>query len=74
MKEEEYIPEHGGEEYIPEHGEEEKELRREEKRKKWILMFFTYREEKEEERSLSIVKLWILGFLLRRFTNGFTDG
>jgi hypothetical protein len=27
-------------------------LRREEKRKKWILMFFTYgEEEKEEERS-----------------------
>jgi hypothetical protein len=31
-----------GEEYIPEHEGEEKELRREEKIKKWILMFFTY--------------------------------
>jgi len=33
-------------EYILEHGREEKELRREEKRKKWILMFFTYGKER----------------------------
>jgi hypothetical protein len=39
-------------------------------------MFFTYGEEEEEENkgAPSIVKLEILDFLLRRFTNGFIYG
>jgi hypothetical protein len=49
------------EEDISEHRGEVKELRTEEKKKK----------KKGDE---SVVKLGILGFLLRRFTDGFTDG
>jgi hypothetical protein len=42
-----------------------------------ILIFFTYGEEEEEEENKgapSIVKLEILDFLLRRFTDGFIYG
>ena len=54
-------------EYILEHGREEKELRREEKRKKWILMFFTY--GKEEERSPVCCEIKNSRFYMGRFTD-----
>ena len=58
-------------EYILEHGREEKELRREEKRKKWILMFFTYEKEKEKEKERSYVCCEIKNsrFYMGRFTD-----
>jgi hypothetical protein len=49
-------------------------LGREEKRKKWISMFFTYGEEEEEEMSFVCCEIGDFRFFIGRFTNGFTDG
>jgi len=57
---------------MPRHKGEEKELRRGEKRKKWIFMFLTYgeeEEEEEEERSNVCCEIMNSRLFIVRFTD-----